>query len=83
MGLAKNSATAAPSRMTAAGSRMDWPIAVENPSWSASGKAPPKPIGLASAPAPGRAGSSAASRAWIRTAMAALPSTAPIWRVVL
>ena len=74
---------AAPCEPVFAGQMATFRIAVENPSCSASGRAPPKPIGLASAPSPGRAGSSAASRAWMSTAMAALPSTAPIWRVVL
>ena len=56
-------------------------MAVLNPSRSATGSGPP-PVGEP-APPVGAPGSSAARRDCIRTAMPALPRTAPIWRVVL
>src|SRR4029453_16718792 len=81
-GLEKNTAPTAPTRIAQAGSTIDWLIAVENPACRASGRAPFMDASFAGAPA-GAAGNSAASRAWIRAAMAADPRTAPIWRVVL
>src|SRR6478672_2392024 len=83
LGLAKNRATAAPTSTTAAGSRIDWAIAVENPACRNPGRVPPMAIPSPADAAGPPDGSSAASRDWIRTAMAALPSTAPNCRVVL
>ena len=81
-GLAKNSTTIAPTAKPRIGSHIDCAIAAVKPS-STCGGSPPEPPLACSAACVSKPGSSAASRAFSTAAIAALPSTDPICRVVL
>ena len=76
-GFAKKSTATAPSSATNAGNSSACDMAVAKPVFRASGSAPVWPV------EPAATGSSAVRRACIRAAIAALPMTAPTWRVVL
>ena len=80
-GRAKHSAAAKPISSAPAGNSSDCAIAVLKPGCRAAGSRPEVPTPVpAPPPNPVRF---ALSRDWISTAIAAVPSTAPTWRVVL